>query len=483
MHRSYLCLISLLPLGIFPIAAADDSVTFRSDVSLVRVDARVIDRENRAITGLRADDFVLRDEGRVQGIRNFSSESMPIDVMLLFDVSASMRPHVERIASAAHQAMSVLTDNDRVGIMVFDRASRVRLTLSNSRSEVERELEKMLRQETFRGGTDITRAMLDAAEYIGRNGRKDARRAIVILTDDQTEFDRDDARVGRALVKADAVMMALIAPDAMGNRGYGGQRGGSYPRGGGGGGYPGGSGGGYPGGGVGGGGGLGGPLGGIILGRRSGNGGRGGPGGGSSGGHHTSSAGTSEIARESGGDSVSVDNASALEDTLNGIRQRYALHFLVPPGARAGQERTIEVALSESARRRYPDAEVRFRRTYFSPSDVSREGVTEVTAVPGNSDPAVIGTDNGVRRRRAVSEDGSRVGGPTGVAESSTASGTSAPTTTPAASTPATSQDSTGRPTLRRVDQPGSSAGPIQQDTSDPNAAGKWRKLKPGEQP
>ena len=66
---------------------------------LVRVDAQVLDRDNRAITGLRLEDFKLRDEGRVQPIRNFARENMPVDVLLLFDVSASMRPHVERIAS------------------------------------------------------------------------------------------------------------------------------------------------------------------------------------------------------------------------------------------------------------------------------------------------------------------------------------------------------------------------------------------------
>src|SRR5213078_2239301 len=90
-----------------------------------------------------------------------------------------------------------------------------------------------LRQETFRGGTDITRAMLDAADYIRSNGRREARRAIVILTDDETEFNRDDERVSLALARADAVMSALIAPNAMRYRsGGGGQR---YPQGGGGG--------------------------------------------------------------------------------------------------------------------------------------------------------------------------------------------------------------------------------------------------------
>src|SRR4029079_18078467 len=118
-------------------------------------------------------------------------------------------------ADAAHQALRVLRDDDRVGIMVFDRYTRLRLPLRSNRQDVEREFESLLRQETFNGGTDITRGLLDAAEYIGRNGRRDARRAIVILTDDATERNRDEEAVSRALTRADAVLSALIAPDAM----------------------------------------------------------------------------------------------------------------------------------------------------------------------------------------------------------------------------------------------------------------------------
>src|ERR1700735_5130473 len=231
------------------LSAGDDDLVFRSDVSLVRVDAQVVDSTNRAITHLHAGDFVLREDGKVVPIRNFASENMPVDVLFLLDVSASMRPHVQRIADASGQALTELGKDDRMGIMVFDRSTRVRLALNSSRQDVQREFDRLLRDERFNGGTDITRAMLDAASYIRQNGRRDARRAIVVLTDDQTEFDRDDEGVGRALAHADAVMCALIAPDAMQYNRGGGQR-------------PGGLGGG----------GLGGGLGGIIFGRGGGGG-------------------------------------------------------------------------------------------------------------------------------------------------------------------------------------------------------------------
>src|SRR5579864_2056543 len=229
MSRSVCLLTLILSSGL--LLPGDDEVVFKSDVSLIRVDAQVVDGGNRAITGLRATDFVLREEGKVQPIRNFASEDMPVDVLMLLDVSASMRPHVQRIADAAHEALRVLKDDDRMGIMVFDRSTRLRMPLRNSRNDVEREMNRLLDQESFRGGTDITRGLYDAAAYMGRSGRRDARRAIVILTDDETQLNRDEEGVSRALTRADTVLCALIAPDAMGSRGMGRvpQSGGSWP--------------------------------------------------------------------------------------------------------------------------------------------------------------------------------------------------------------------------------------------------------------
>ena len=204
-------------------------VVFKSDVSLVRVDVQVVDRDNRAITTLNREDFLLRDDGKQREIRTFVTEEMPLDVLFLLDVSASMRPHVERVANAAQSAVSLLGKDDRVAIMVFDRASRLRTPFHNSRDRIQREFDNLLQQESFNGGTDITRVLLDAVRYVSRSGRRDARRAIVILTDDRTERDRDESRVLMELAEADTVLSALIAPDAMDRGPLSRRGGGSYP--------------------------------------------------------------------------------------------------------------------------------------------------------------------------------------------------------------------------------------------------------------
>src|ERR1700726_4569200 len=89
--RSAAYVLSLVWSGALLFAApADDEVVFRSDVSLVRVDAQVVDSSNRAITHLNVEDFVLREDGKVVPIRNFASENMPVDVLFLLDVSAKI---------------------------------------------------------------------------------------------------------------------------------------------------------------------------------------------------------------------------------------------------------------------------------------------------------------------------------------------------------------------------------------------------------
>jgi VWFA-related protein len=373
MRFTCLLLLAYAGGGALSPSSGDPQVVFRSDVSLVRVDAQVVDRVNRAITDLRVEDFVLHEGGRVQQIRNFASEDMPMDVLFLLDVSASMGPHVERIADASSQALTVLGTSDRMAIMVFDRSTRVRLPFSRSRQELQRELSHLLRQERFNGGTDITRAMLDAADYIRREGRRDARRAIIILTDDQTEFDRNEAEVSLTLARADAVMCALIAPDALQfgrfPAGFGLRRGG-----------------------------FGNPAAGT---------------GGFLGSVHTRSAGTAQIARNSGGDEMSVDKASALEETLLRLRQRYTLYFSLPEGVRPGQERNIEVSLADRTRLRFPDAEVRYRRVYMTPTgraEATPTSVVEEAAGRGDNASSSSPTNVDAGLHRAPSSETSDIG-------------------------------------------------------------------------
>ncbi|MDX2152559.1 MAG: VWA domain-containing protein [Bryobacteraceae bacterium] len=189
--------------------SAQDGPLFRGGVAVVRVDVQVLDG-NAALAGLAQADFILKDEGGDQQIRYFGHDAQPLDLLLLLDVSTSMSPHVSRVVEQAHTALGVLRPGDRVGLMVFDRETRLRMPFEGAIEKVREGLDETLHQEKFRGGTDIHFGLYEAAKYVRKEARPEARRAIVILTDDRTERARKDSLVLRGFNQADAVLCALV---------------------------------------------------------------------------------------------------------------------------------------------------------------------------------------------------------------------------------------------------------------------------------
>jgi hypothetical protein len=54
-------------------------ITFRAEVNYVEVDARILDREGKFITGLQAADFQVFEDGKPQKITAFSLVNIPLE--------------------------------------------------------------------------------------------------------------------------------------------------------------------------------------------------------------------------------------------------------------------------------------------------------------------------------------------------------------------------------------------------------------------
>jgi hypothetical protein len=173
------------------------------------------------------------------------------------------------------------------------------------------------------------------------------------------------------------------------------------------------------------------------------------------------------MSRRSGGESLPVDDGGALETTLTRLRQRYALHFNLPEGVKPGQERDIEVQLSADARRRYPDAQVRFNRVNLgdgdaAPVSTSTDDPVVVSKAPSLSNSQPKTTEPALRRRPGVSERGSGRSGPIQPRESDGGWRRADESQRPAVSSP--------------------QASPPPAPAEEPKQGG-WRRVKPGEQP
>jgi VWFA-related protein len=116
---------------------------FRARVDLVRLDVSVR-RSNRPIAGLRADDFVLTDNGRAQRIESASLEAMPLSVLLVLDTSGSMAgPRFGNLISGAKAVLWSLKPEDRVALLTFSSHVRMPVELTDDFALVEQALDQL----------------------------------------------------------------------------------------------------------------------------------------------------------------------------------------------------------------------------------------------------------------------------------------------------------------------------------------------------
>ena len=93
--------------------------TFRSGTDSVSVDVSVFDGD-RAVLGLTAADFDVRDNGVRQKVASLRDNTLPLDLRLLFDTSGSITPEdLERYRRAMNRVAAALRPDDRVEILTF----------------------------------------------------------------------------------------------------------------------------------------------------------------------------------------------------------------------------------------------------------------------------------------------------------------------------------------------------------------------------
>jgi VWFA-related protein len=113
-----------------PPARQQPAQTFRAGTDLVMVDVSVRD-DGRAVTGLRAEDFVLTDNGVRQRIESVEATAVPVDLTLVADLSGNSRgpwlprtPAPRMIAEVQAEIDAVtriLRPDDRLRLLGVDR--------------------------------------------------------------------------------------------------------------------------------------------------------------------------------------------------------------------------------------------------------------------------------------------------------------------------------------------------------------------------
>ena len=101
--------------------AASQSPVFKARVEGVRIDVLVTEG-GRPLAGLRADDFDVRDNGVPQTVDLVSLGDVPVNVVLAFDVSASVSGHkLLGLTDAGSALLDALDASDSAALVTFNR--------------------------------------------------------------------------------------------------------------------------------------------------------------------------------------------------------------------------------------------------------------------------------------------------------------------------------------------------------------------------
>ena len=155
---------------------------FRSGVDLVHLGVTVVGKDGQPVSGLRAEDFVIQEEGREQGIAYFTRgldndlETMPLHLGVLFDTSGSMDRDAGFAKTAAIKFLRDLNFAVDMTLVSFDTEVRVSRF---GQSEFPRLVERLRAQETG----DSTSLYDALGVYLDGAFTQEGRKVLLLYTD------------------------------------------------------------------------------------------------------------------------------------------------------------------------------------------------------------------------------------------------------------------------------------------------------------
>jgi Ca-activated chloride channel homolog len=167
--------IALRSPQLFLIQQKDDDVV-RVNSDLVVLNATVLGKDGKFVSGLRRGDFQILEDGKEQKLTTFSAAETPFAAAIVIDTSGSMDTRLTLARSAAIQFLDGLRESDVAAVYNFDNKVEQLQDFSPGRDLPPKAF--ALRAKTM---TALNDAVLRAADDLA--ARPEKRKAIVVLSD------------------------------------------------------------------------------------------------------------------------------------------------------------------------------------------------------------------------------------------------------------------------------------------------------------
>lgn len=202
---------------------AEDPDIVKVDTDLVKVDALVMQKNTaRVVGGLNREDFLLFEDGAKQEITHFSTDQLPLSVMLLIDRGNTVEccpkwmcfdAYSDQMHRAAREALDHLKPSDEVAVVTYHTKTDLIQPFTTNRIELEDALNRIPPPPSM-GGHCLNTVFDYAAKYMTMASNPAGRRVIIVITGFTRWFDCPNSPSGKsaalAIYESGAVVCAII---------------------------------------------------------------------------------------------------------------------------------------------------------------------------------------------------------------------------------------------------------------------------------
>jgi VWFA-related protein len=194
--------VVLVPLALATAGGGEPPV-FRAETRSIYVDVSVR-RRGAAVRGLAATDFEVRDDGIVQQVELVDAAARPVQALLVFDASSSVRgAKLEALRRAGAAFLDGLRAHDEVALMAFSEEVQLLTAPSTERAAVRAALGRL--------GSDGATAVFDALYAALTLADPGGRGLVVLFTDGRDNSSILDGRQLAVVAQRSNVLLHVVA--------------------------------------------------------------------------------------------------------------------------------------------------------------------------------------------------------------------------------------------------------------------------------
>jgi VWFA-related protein len=164
----------------------NETFSLRVDVPIVNIDANVIlDKTHQFVPGLKANNFLILEDGVPQTITSVRTTQTPITAVMLLEFAANSYYLINDMRNASYTFFSTLRKDDYVAVITYDLHTHILTDFTNNKELIAQSLQSLM----IPGFSDTN--LFDALyETLDRTSRIEGRKYIILIGSGRDTFSK-----------------------------------------------------------------------------------------------------------------------------------------------------------------------------------------------------------------------------------------------------------------------------------------------------